>query len=73
MAENKMAKVAALFGKKLGEHFPVNTGRYPYREPVVTARFTKRGVEFYYTDKDCWLGSIDILLGLLEGDMEVAE
>jgi hypothetical protein len=68
-----MQQVAAIFGKKLGEHFPVNTGKYPYREPVVTARFTRRGIEFYYTEKECWLNSIDILLGLLEGDMEAEE
>ena len=71
--KNHMAEVAAIFGKKIGEHFAVDTGNYPYRQKIVTARFVKDGVEFYYEDKECWLNSIDFLLGLLEGNMEVVE
>lgn len=38
MAENKMAEVAALFGKKLGEKFKVDT-----RQGVYNAYFSENG------------------------------
>lgn len=40
MAENKMAEVAKMFGKKLGEEFDIKWGECEY-----TIRFTKDGME----------------------------
>lgn len=39
MAENKMAEVAQLFGKKLGEEFHFKVGK-----TVMKAKWTKRGL-----------------------------
>ena len=68
MAENKMAQVAALFGKKLGERFGII--RYGKR---YDARFLERGFEVYglenpYVDMDAF-----VLDDLLTGRAEVAE
>jgi hypothetical protein len=68
MAENKMAQVAALFGKKLGERFCII--RYGKRYDV---RFLERGFEVYglenpYVDMDSF-----VLMDLLNGDAEIME
>jgi uncharacterized metal-binding protein len=66
--ENKMAKVAELFGKKLGERFCII--RYGDR---YDARFLERGFEVYglenpYVDVDSF-----VLADLLAGRAEIVE
>lgn len=66
--ENKMAQVAAMFGKKLGERFCII--RYGKR---YDARFLERGFEVYglenpYVDLDSF-----VLMELLTGIAEIEE
>jgi hypothetical protein len=52
MAENKMAEVAALFGKKLGHTFRVVSH---VRKIDACVRFTNDGLEYYdYMCKKCY-------------------
>ena len=39
MTENKMAQVAAMFGKKLGEEF-----RFEFGKNIIKAKFTDKGL-----------------------------
>lgn len=66
MAENKMAQVAQMFGKKLRERFCII--RYGKRYDV---RFLERGFEVYglenpYVDMDSF-----VLMDLLTGEAEI--
>ena len=66
--ENKMEQVAALFGKKLGEHFRVKNE--PYNDYV----FTEEGL--YVVDtSNVWVPTQEpiILHDLLTGEAEIAE
>lgn len=68
MAENKMAEVAAMFGKRLKERFTVNIRGTRYE-----ARFLERGFEVYgvenpYVDIDAY-----VLFDLLAGYAEVED
>ena len=66
MAKNKMAQVAELFGKKLGEEFDIKWGECEY-----TIRFTIDGMEV--TD-DCgeWYEA-QLYRVLLIGEAEIME
>lgn len=71
MAENKMAQVAQMFGKKLGEEFVMRLGKDMYR-----ARFDReRG--FIYQDiptyQKNWSTNSAFLRLLLTGQAEIAE
>lgn len=68
MLMNRMADVAALFGKKFGERFCII--RYGVR---YDARFLERGFEVYglenpYVDMDSFM-----LMDLLTGEAEIVE
>lgn len=70
MAENKMAEVAKLFGKNLGEEF---SGKDKYKA-VWHCKFTKRGL--MYLDKTFfdWQESGDYLLQfLLTGEVVIVD
>jgi len=70
MAENKMAEVAKLFGKKLGEEFTLMS---KYKDKI-DCKFTKRGL--MYLDKNFfdWQVSGDILLtDLLTGKAVIVD
>jgi hypothetical protein len=68
MAENKMAEVAKMFGKKLGEEFGIK------REIVTNkARFTKDGLEFYDFLSDQWIGFNKPLQELLTGTAVIVD
>ena len=51
MVENKMAEVAALFGKKLGEEFTVKNQRSIYYHLA----FTDKGLTVFGNNKDTTL------------------
>ena len=69
MAENKMAKVAQMFGKKLNERFTISRYGHKY-----DARFFSEGFETYgryenpYVDVDPF-----VLIDLLTGEAEIVE
>lgn len=69
MAENKMAQVAALFGKKLGERFTIIKGN-----KKLDARFMRYGFDLMgeyenpYMDLDFF-----VLADLLTGEAEILE
>ena len=69
MAENKMAEVAKIFGKKLNERFTISRYGYKYE-----ARFFNEGFETYgrfenpYVDVDPF-----VLMDLLTGEAEIIE
>jgi hypothetical protein len=67
MAENKMAQVAALFGKKLGEEF---NARKKGAEVGNQVMFSPLGVVYVDApeDRQNWL-----LAGLLTGEYEIVE
>ena len=67
MAENKMAEVAAMFGKKLNEDF------YIKRCKTLTFRFTREGLKLWKPDVHCWLPADEVLLDLLKGRMAVQD
>ena len=70
MAENKMADVAHLFGKELGEEFTLLS---KYKDKI-DCKFTKRGL--MYLDKNFfdWQVSGDILLtDLLTGKAVIVD
>lgn len=48
MAENKMAEVAALYNKKLGEKFKLKRRGYDCRDIIYDARFTEDGLSILY-------------------------
>lgn len=68
MAENKMAQVAEMFGKKMGERFTIIMGN-----KKLDARFMRYGLELMgayenpYIDLDSY-----VLMDLLTGDAEIA-
>lgn len=64
MAENKMAEVAAIFGKKLGEEFEVRT----QDRPKITVSIRRNGVFTKDGKRTIW-----ILERLLTGESEIAE
>lgn len=51
MAENKMAQVASMFGKELGEEFAVKNQRSIYYHLA----FTEKGLTFFGKTKDITL------------------
>lgn len=54
MAENKMAEVAKLFDKKLGEEFVIrDTYRYQ-----ITAKFSEEGILIYHVVGREWLNEL---------------
>jgi len=60
MAENKMAEVARLFGKKLGEEFTVK-----YEDKVKTWKFDERGLLYHNAKENEWrknYGYLDFLI-----------
>jgi hypothetical protein len=61
MAENKMAEVAKLFGKKLGEEFKVKltTGE------VILCRFSEKRLWYWQRD---WFISDKVLVQLIVGE-----
>lgn len=69
MAENKMAQVAAMFGKKLGERFTIIKGN-----KKLDARFMRYGFDLMgayenpYMDLDFF-----VLADLLTGEAEILE
>lgn len=63
MAENKMAEVAAMFGKKLGERFTVKRDHDRFDCEFSTCGFMARGAyENPYMDFDCFILE-DLLIG----------
>ncbi len=68
MAENKMAQVAKMFGKKLGEHFRVKNE--PYNDYV----FTEEGL-YVVNTSNVWVPTQGprTLHDLLTGEAEIAE
>jgi hypothetical protein len=68
MAENKMAEVAKMFGKELGEEFKIQsfTGR------VWIAKFTLNGLKHCHNASE-WLRGSDYLKDLLTGEAEIVE
>lgn len=65
MAENKMAEVAQLFGKKLGEEF---VAEYIGRKDIIdTARFTVDGFETKNAFGN-WVEDLGMLMWLLKGE-----
>lgn len=67
MAENKMADVAALFGKKLGERFTVNIRGTRYDARFLRRGFEVIGAENPYVDIDAYV-LFDLLAGYAEVD-----
>lgn len=66
MNENKMAEVAKLFGKKLGEEFRVRRNYY-LSCITVKAKFIDKGFQVFYEGSDYWQycseGLVDLLIG----------
>lgn len=69
MAENKMAEVAKMFGKKLGEEFRLKAGC----GNIELVRFCEKGMEYYSVVLCGWKPSERMLLLLLTGEAEIAE
>ncbi len=63
MAENKMAEVAQLFGKKLGEKFKII-----HMSVTNTVKFTADGLEIYDGILKKWIISSGLLEALLTGE-----
>jgi len=65
MAENKMAQVAEMFGKKIGEEFKL----------TIKARFNERGLEVLYNNfgYQDWILDSDYLEDLLAGKTLIVE
>lgn len=73
MAENKMAEVAAMFGKKLGEPFEVGIcGELKSKRHK--CKLTEGGLYEWYEDWQKWVfDPEDILHDLLTGEAEIVE
>lgn len=69
MAENKMAQVAEMFGKKLGEEFKVY---YKCRE-TLKCKITDDGLYFYYDAYRRWWGDSGLLIELLKGEAVIVD
>jgi hypothetical protein len=75
MAENKMAEVAALFGKQLGEEFKlevVKDNKFLPKRKIFTAKFTKVGLE-RLTKYNAWEQINCFIPSLLTGELEIME
>jgi len=68
MAENKMAQVAEMFGKRIGEEFRLKA---VFGNKLV--RFCEKGVEYYSVVMCRWKPSERILIMLLTGEAEIVE
>jgi hypothetical protein len=68
MAENKMAQVAAMFGKKLGEEF---TARLKVGFEI-NCKFTNEGLKQEIVDGD-WYDNDNFLRRLLTGQAEIVD
>ena len=65
---NRMADVAALFGKKLGEEFTVDNG-----ERSVKCRITESGLSFYHASYSHWWDDSGLLIELLIGEAVIVD
>lgn len=68
MTENKMAQVAEMFGKKLGERFTINRYGHQYEARFFSEGFEVYGLENPYVDTDPF-----VLMDLLIGEAEVED
>ena len=68
MAENKMAEVAALFGKKLGKEFKII-----HMSVTNTVKFTAYGLEIYDGLLKKWIISSGLLEALLTGEAVIGD
>ena len=68
MAENKMADVAKLFGKKLDEEFIIAVRQVEY-----VALFSHDGLEIFDTSCDFWMVDYEILGDLLTGKAVIVD
>ena len=68
MAVNRMADVAALLGKKLGEEFTVDN-----RERSVKCRITENGLFFYHAAYSHWWTDSGLLIELLKGEVVIVD
>lgn len=66
MAENKMAQVAELFGKKLNERFTISRHGHKYEARFFSEGFEVLGLENPYVDTDPF-----VLMDLLIGEAEI--
>ena len=79
MAENKMAQVAKMFGKKIGEEFSVRlNGEYTINAEVNSIwrmKLMHRGLYIYIPNGDggWWAFNRPILSDLLTGRAEIVE
>lgn len=62
MAENKMAEVATMFGKELGEEFYIRNENDKF-----IAKFTELNFRIKYCEADHWRWDNDLLADLLTG------
>jgi hypothetical protein len=65
MAENKMEKIAALFGKRLNQDFKIKCLKLWFR-------FTNNGLMIFEKDAGCYLPAPnDVFMELIQGKREV--
>jgi hypothetical protein len=69
MAENKMATIAAMYGKELGEDIILFDTE---REHYVKARVLDSGLQVYDVPNEVWVDNAVVLKDLLTGRLEVA-
>lgn len=69
MAENKMAEVASMFGKKLGEDFVIQDS-FHYS---AMAKFSEEGILIYHDLARKWLNNPYWLFELLTGEAVIVD
>ena len=70
MADNKMAEVAKMFGKRLGEEFIVNEEEC--RKNLI-CKMTERGLFFYHGSYKAWWQDSGLLSELITGEAVIVD